>query len=118
MTNDRRNHLELSTRAKRDLRKLRKQDRQAHDRILGALKHLEEGRPNLDMTVITDRPPFVRLRVGDFRILLQPLTAGEIQRLVLRHGTLSATKGYIAARVIDRAELDRAVATLESCEIA
>jgi mRNA-degrading endonuclease RelE of RelBE toxin-antitoxin system len=114
VTNVQKFHVELGKRAKKDLKKL---PRDTRERIVGCLKLLEEGQPNLNMKVITDKPPFLRLRVGDFRVLLQPLTEPEMQRLLLQRGHLPARNVFVVARVVDRADFDRALATLEMCEI-
>lgn len=75
------------------------------------------GHPNLDIKLVTDKPPFLRLRTGDFRLLLQPLTQDDMDRLREQRGTLDCERGYLVARIVDRADWDRALSTLEVCEI-
>lgn len=57
------------------------------------------------------------MRSGDYRIIFRRLTEGEQQRLVLRLGCLSGKNAYVVARIIDRAEQERAIATLNLGEL-
>jgi hypothetical protein len=47
------------------------------------------------------------LRSGDWRVLLRPLSAAELADVA---GT--ATRGFLVARIVNRRDLERAVATL------
>lgn len=106
-------HVELSPKAERDLRDVR--DHRQLKRIGKALEHLSE-KPvpgNLDIKPVTDRAPYLSMRVGEWRALYRPLTRREIQMVVMRRGSATAPTGFLVARIVDRKELRRAVATLE-----
>jgi mRNA-degrading endonuclease RelE of RelBE toxin-antitoxin system len=106
-------HVELSSKASRDLRDLK--NRKQLERIKRGLAALAE-KPtpgNLDIKPVTDRAPYLRMRVGEWRILYRPLTEREIQILVLRRGSTTTTTGFLVARIINRKDLERAIATLE-----
>lgn len=84
----------LSARAVRDLRRLGPGPEL--DRIEAGLQRLSSQEPNLDIKPVTDSPPWLRLRIGDWRILYRP--AGD---------------QILVARVIHRSELQQAIRTLE-----
>ena len=84
----------LSTRAARDLRRLGPGPEL--DRIEAGLQRLSTGESNLDIKPLTGNSPWLRLRVGDWRILFRPV---DEQLLV--------------ARIIHRSELQQAIRTLE-----
>ena len=84
----------LATRAARDLRRLGPGPEL--DRIEAALRRLGDGEANLDIKPLTGSAPWLRLRVGDWRILFRP--ADEV---------------VLVARIIHRSELQQAVSTLE-----
>ena len=84
----------LATRAARDLRRLGPGPEL--DRIEAALRRLGDGEANLDIKPLTGSAPWLRLRVGDWRILFRP--ADEV---------------VLVARIIHRSELQQAVRTLE-----
>lgn len=101
------NHVELSRRAQRDLRVLPDRDR---SRIVRALREGLASDPlprNLDVVALQGRAPSLRLRSGDWRVLLRPLNAPELADVA---GT--ATRGFLVARIVNRRDLERAVATL------
>ena len=101
------NHLELSRRAQRDLRALPDRDR---SRIVRALREGLASDPvprNLNLVALQGRPPWLRLRSGDWRVLLRPLSETEFADVA---GT--ATRGFLVARIVNRRDLERAVATL------
>jgi mRNA-degrading endonuclease RelE of RelBE toxin-antitoxin system len=101
------NHVELSRRAQRDLRVLRVRDR---SRIVRALQVDLAADPlprNLDVVALQSRAPWLRLRSGDWRVLLRPLSAAELDDVA---GT--AARGFLVARIVNRRDLERAVATL------
>jgi mRNA-degrading endonuclease RelE of RelBE toxin-antitoxin system len=72
-------HVELSTRARRDLRRLaRDPDRKP---VIDALTVALVAVPppgNLDVKPLEGHEPWLRLRVGVFRILYRPLTREEV----------------------------------------
>jgi mRNA-degrading endonuclease RelE of RelBE toxin-antitoxin system len=101
------NHVELSRRAQRDLRALPHRDR---GRIIRALQEDLAADPlprNLDVVALQGRAPWLRLRSGDWRVLLRPLSAVELADV---DGT--AERGFLVARIVNRRDLERAVATL------
>jgi len=101
------NHVELGRRAQRDLRALPERDR---GRIVRALRDdlaAEPLPPNLDLVALRGRAPWLRLRSGDWRVLLRPLTPTELAEVA---GT--AERGFLVARIVNRRDLERAVATL------
>jgi mRNA-degrading endonuclease RelE of RelBE toxin-antitoxin system len=88
--------IRLSRRAVNDLDALPKR---TAARVLGVLERLAEDPTSdrLDVKGLAGRRPWRRLRVGDYRILFKPVDRGRI---------------LLVARIIDRKELDRAVAGL------
>ena len=84
----------LATRAARDLRRLGPGPEL--DRIAAALQCLGGGEANLDIRPLTGSAPWLRLRVGDWRILFR-----------------STDDAILVARIIHRSELQQAVRTLE-----
>ena len=91
--------IQLAPRAVRDLRKL---DRPVHRRVGRALEQLAAGAPNLDVKPISGHPGWLRLRVGEHRVLYRPLSTKEA----------GDQHGWLVARIIDRNDLERAAATL------
>lgn len=63
--------------------------------------------PNLDLAALRGRTPWLRLRSGDWRVLLRPLSQAELGDV---GGT--AERGFLVARIVNRRDLERAVATL------
>ena len=84
----------LATRAARDLRHLGPGPEL--DRIEAALQRLGDSEANLDIKPLTGSAPWLRLRVGDWRILFR-----------------QADATLLVARIIHRSELQQAVRTLE-----
>lgn len=84
----------LSTRAVRDLRRLGPGPEL--DRTEAGLQRLSAGDPGLDIKPVTGSAPWLRLRVGDWRVLYRP--AGD---------------EILVARIIHRSQLQQAVRTLE-----
>jgi mRNA-degrading endonuclease RelE of RelBE toxin-antitoxin system len=84
----------LATRAARDLRRLG--PGLELDRIEAALRRLGDSEANLDIKPLTGSAPWLRLRVGDWRVLFRPADAA-----------------VLVARIIHRSELQQAVRTLE-----
>jgi mRNA-degrading endonuclease RelE of RelBE toxin-antitoxin system len=82
---------------------------------------------NLDIKALKGAPPWLRLRVGDYRILYRPLTRTELKELKereefseqlgmswrrSRQRLQGAEAGYLVARIVHRRELERAIRTL------
>jgi mRNA-degrading endonuclease RelE of RelBE toxin-antitoxin system len=84
----------VSTRAVRDLRRLGPGPEL--DRIEAGLQRLSSGDPNLDIKPVTGSTPWLRMRVGDWRVLYRP-----------------ANNLILVARIIHRSELQQAIRTLE-----
>jgi mRNA interferase RelE/StbE len=93
--------IELATRAVRDLRRV---DPAARRRIRQALDELASGADNLDVKALAGAAPWLRLRVGDWRVVYRPLTRPEAA-----HGG----PGLLVARVVNRRDLLRAMRALE-----
>jgi mRNA-degrading endonuclease RelE of RelBE toxin-antitoxin system len=102
------NHIELSKRALKDLRRI---DHATRRRLLTLLEEdlaAEPQPPNLDVKPLVGRAPWLRLRRGDYRILYRPLTDAEL------HTLRAKPAGFLVERIIDRGDLERATATLPS----
>jgi hypothetical protein len=56
---------------------------------------------------LAGRPPWLRLRIGDYRALLRPLTTEELQEL-----PDDFDQAYLVARIVNRRDLERAVEKL------
>jgi mRNA-degrading endonuclease RelE of RelBE toxin-antitoxin system len=108
-----RTHVELSSRAERDLRRLGSgPERKA---IVDALTVGLVAVPppaNLDVKLLKGVPPYLRLRVGDHRILYRPLDEVELAAVAERRGLSDVGTGYLVVRIVHRRDLERAVASL------
>jgi mRNA-degrading endonuclease RelE of RelBE toxin-antitoxin system len=83
--------VELSNRAKKDLRAISPGPDAA--RIVEALGALGAGAANLDVTALEGRAPWLRLRVGNYRVLYRPIEGGWwIGRIVNRRDLLQVVK--------------------------
>ncbi|HXN36885.1 MAG TPA: type II toxin-antitoxin system RelE/ParE family toxin [Solirubrobacteraceae bacterium] len=101
--------VELSKRALRDLRRI---DHKSRRRLLDLLENDLAAEPqprNLDIKALTGRPPWLRLRRGEYRVLYRPLTRSELRALAA-----SEKAGFLVERVVDRGDLERAASTLSS----
>ncbi len=85
----------LRPRAVRDLRRIGRGPEQ--ERVAVALRELTEDTSNLDIKALTGATPWLRMRVGDYRVL-----------------DLATDEGYEIERIVHRRELDRAVGTLST----
>lgn len=81
---------------------MRKLDPEATRRVRQALGRLTDGASNLDVRSVTGRPGWLRLRVGDQRVLFRRMEPTDGQ---------DAPRWFVA-RVVDRRDLDRAVVLL------
>jgi mRNA-degrading endonuclease RelE of RelBE toxin-antitoxin system len=98
--------LNWSRRAQRDLRALPDRDR---SRIVRALREGLAADPlprTLEVVALQGRAPWLRLRSGDWRVL-RPLSTAELVDVAG-----AATRGFLVARIVNRRDLERAVATL------
>jgi mRNA-degrading endonuclease RelE of RelBE toxin-antitoxin system len=85
--------IEISNRAKRDLRRMGPGPHR--DQVTKGLQALTEGAANLDIKPIDGHPPWLRLRLGDYRVLYR-----------------ITENGWWVERVVNRRDLKEAVATL------
>jgi mRNA-degrading endonuclease RelE of RelBE toxin-antitoxin system len=103
-------HVELSSRARRDLRRLGPgPDRKP---VIDALTVALVAIPppgNLDVKPLEGHEP--RLRVGTYRVRYRPLRAEELEAVSAQRGH-HAEVGYLVARIVHRRDLERAVAAL------
>ena len=100
-------HVELSTRAAKDLRRL---DRPTRDRIERTLLRdlASDPRPaNLDVRQLEGRAPWARLRIGDYRVIFRALTGTELRAL-----GADESAGVLVERLIHRRELEKAIKKL------
>jgi mRNA interferase RelE/StbE len=98
--NDTEPRIEIARRAVRDLRRM---DGPQRRRIREALEALAAGAGNLDVKALAGRSPWLRMRVGDWRVLYRPLTQEE---------AADGGPGWLVARVVDRRDLERSVRSL------
>lgn len=89
----------LSRRAVKDLRRIGAGDEL--NRIRQALEELAAEQSGLDVKPLRGQSPWLRLRVGDYRILYRAISPSE--------GTDGS---HLIARVVHRSDLERAVSTL------
>ena len=106
-------HVELSGKARRDLKRLgpgpeRKAVIDALTVGLAAIPQAE----NLDSKALEGAMPYLRLRVGDYRVIYRPLDPTEISEVAGRRGLPEGGVGYLVARIVHRRDLERAVASL------
>lgn len=67
-------------------------------------------RREADVKSLVGHRPWLRLRVGDYRVIFRPLRAAELKELA---GTAAAAEsGYLVERIIHRRDLERAVREL------
>jgi hypothetical protein len=91
----------LAGQAQRDLKKLQKGNPRDYQRCQKAILDLEGGAANLDIVPISGRPPWMRLRDGDWRVLFRRVNPDE-----------HPDGGNLVARVVNRRDLDDAVRQL------
>jgi mRNA-degrading endonuclease RelE of RelBE toxin-antitoxin system len=101
------NHVELGRRAQRDLRTIPDRDRSHIVRTLREDLAADPMPRNVDIVALRGRAPWLRLRSGDWRVLLRPLSATELADV-----GGAAERGFLVARIVNRRDLERAVATL------
>lgn len=95
----------LSIRAEKDLRDI---NPAARSRVEDAVKTLaDDGDYPLDSAGLTDRRPWRRIRVGDWRILYRPVASEELGEY-----PNVDTDGYLVARVVNRRDLRKALRAL------
>ena len=100
--------VELAPRAAKDLRTVR--DERARRDVVRCLQDELTADPhpdNMDVKPLSGNAPWLRARCGEHRVIFRPLKRAELRAL----GAAEPT-GYLVARIIDRADLERAVRSL------
>ncbi len=100
-------HVELSTRAYKDLRQLEPSVRHRIESFIEKRLRVIPQPANLDIRQLQGKGPWLRVRVGELRIVCRRLTASE-----LAARGVSVPLGYLIVRVVQRSDLERAVAQL------
>lgn len=100
-------YVELSTRAIKDLRRLDPSLRARAETFIQRRLRAVPQLPNLDIRSLEGKPPWLRARVGELRIICRRLTSAE---LTARQVTVA--QGYLIVRIVPRRELERAVSEL------
>lgn len=67
-------NIELSRRSERDLRRVGQGPER--DRIVNGLRRLADSDASLDIKALQGLAPWMRLRVGDWRVLYRPIDRG------------------------------------------
>jgi hypothetical protein len=73
-------------------------------RIRTAIDRLAAEAENLDVKALVGANPWLRLRIGDWRVIYRPLTSDEL-------GT-GEKRAYLIARIVNRRDIEEAVARL------
>ena len=67
---------------------------------------------NLDMKALEGRPPWRRLRVGDWRMIYRPLHGHELTELSRLRGEPIEPGSVYVERIVNRRDLEKVVAAL------
>ena len=104
----------LSPRAVKDLLRIARRDASVARSIVRGLESLTNSPTpaNLDVKALEGRPPWIRLRVGDWRAILRPLDVDELAELSRSRGERVERGTVYVARVVNRRDLERAIAAL------
>jgi mRNA-degrading endonuclease RelE of RelBE toxin-antitoxin system len=108
-----RNHVELDPAAARDLKRIGPGPQR--NRVVRALAAALEPVPspgNADLKALAGHTPWLRLRVGDWRVVYRPLQAEELATIKDARGAIDAADGYLVHRIVHRRDLERAVRAL------
>jgi hypothetical protein len=69
-----------------------------------------------DVKALQGAAPWLRMRVGDYRIIYRPLSKDELAQAVEETRASGdepeASEGYLVQRIVHRRDLERAVASL------
>jgi len=89
-------------------------DQRAARALVRALESIDRTPPpqNLDAKAIAGRSPWLRLRVGDWRLLYRPLRADELRKLALIRGAPVEPGTVFVERIVNRRDLERVIAAL------
>jgi mRNA-degrading endonuclease RelE of RelBE toxin-antitoxin system len=96
-------HVVVTARAEKDLRQL---DKPTRERVVAGLRADLAPTPppdNIDVKPLRGAAPWMRLRIGTYRVLFRALTTSELKPLV--EGLPKAdrpTEGYLVERIIHR----------------
>ena len=94
-------HVEVGSAAQKDLRKVfRTPAGRAIKHVILEELSAEPWPDNLDVVALEGMGEWLRVRVGEFRVVLRPLTAAECRGL-------DVAKGYFVDRVVNRRDLER-----------
>ncbi len=85
--------INISNRARRDLKRLGPGPHR--DRVATGLRALDHDAANLDVKPVEGHSPWLRLRIGEYRVLYR-----------------SVDGGWLVERIVNRGDLERAVSTL------
>ncbi|MGQ0669508.1 MAG: type II toxin-antitoxin system RelE/ParE family toxin [Actinomycetota bacterium] len=104
----------LSPRATKDLERIARADRRAARAVVRVLEALARVPPpaNLDVKALEGRPPWRRLRTGDWRIAYRPLERGERTALSRTRGEPVEAGTVLVERIVNRRDLERILAAL------
>jgi mRNA-degrading endonuclease RelE of RelBE toxin-antitoxin system len=99
-------HIETSPHLEDALRRLPARDRQRVLTVLRDVLPLEPLPANVDIKALKGGPPWLRLRIGDWRVVFRPLTRRELVAISRRRERVT-TGGYYVETVVNRRELRR-----------
>ena len=106
-------HVKVASQAAKDLGK---PDKAAWDKVADGLRTdlTANTHPDkLDVKALKGASPWLRLRVGDHRIVYRPLTPVELAPLVAPvPAKARPMSGYVVERIVNRRDLDKAVGGL------
>jgi len=108
-----RSHVELDPAAERDLRRMGPGPQR--ERVIRVFTAALEPVPppgNADVKPLVGSVPWLRLRVGDWRVVYRPLKHEELAAIKDARGEIDAADGYLVYRIVHRRELERAVRAL------
>ena len=106
------NHVVTSTHFEGDLWRLPTRDRRRVLTVLRDVLPLEPLPANVDVKALKGSSPWLRLRVGDWRIVFRPLTRRELVAISRRRERVT-TGGYYVETVVNRRELRRTARRLQ-----
>lgn len=81
-------------------------------RVLAAALEPVPSPGNADVRPLVGYAPWLRLRVGDWRVVYRPLQAEELAAIKDARGEIDAADGFLVFRIVHRRDLQRAVRAL------
>lgn len=106
-----RNHIEFGPSVEKDLRRIG--NRRLVERLRKAITDglgSDPTPPNLDVRPLTDAAPWLRLRLGDYRVIFRRMSDEELGEAGRWESDVAG--GFVIDRIIHRRDLDKAVSTL------